>query len=578
MAGPGAVDARYLRELVESEPADRRLRAISYLIIGVTFALVIGAPIAIAWLVLALAVVFAGEALVRRAMRSWPARRWRWLVLANLAASYLVVGAIAPVAAFRGGMWGLLNGQFLLTSLMLYANMQARRSRSAFFVSAGAIGLCMVANVVAGFRLDPAAGGAIALCVGTFSILLNFAGMHRRSLNAALAADRARVRAEAATAAKSAFVAMVSHELRTPISGILAGAAELETSAADPASRANAALILDSGRMMRSLLNDLLDLAKIEAGRMDVEARPFDLRRSALDTVRFWTPEVRKRGLRLRLRGAHRLPARAQGDPTRVRQVLNNLISNALKFTDAGSVTLRFAVTDGEGEAFDLAVEVIDTGPGMTPAQLGRLFQPFEQLSPSLGRTHGGTGLGLAISRELARLMGGDLTVTSAPGEGAAFRLTVPLVRLEPASPVAATTAGIIETGSLKVLIADDHEVNRQAFRLILEAAGAQVVTVGDGAAALALLADAPFDLVLMDLNMPVVGGLEAVRRLRAQSGPNARTLVIALTAASSPQEVDACLDVGMDAFVMKPVEAAELLAVIDETLRARPAPARSVA
>jgi signal transduction histidine kinase/ActR/RegA family two-component response regulator len=469
----------------------------------------------------------------------------------------------------KADLWGLVVGEILLFCILTGSSSLARGSRAAFIAGGAPLGLYMIALVLIGLRLDPGIGGAlclIACTAGAFAAATNF---HNRALLADHALDEARRKAEAATAAKSAFVAMVSHELRTPISGILAGAAELERTAGDAAGRANANLILDSGRMMRSLLDDLLDLAKMEAGRMSVEQVAFDLRRALLDGVRFWRPAVRSRGLRLTIAGARAVPLRALGDPLRLRQILNNLMSNALKFTDAGGIQLRVEVQPGDGEAFGLVIEVVDTGPGMDAAQLSRLFQAFEQLTPGAARTHGGTGLGLNISRELARLMGGDLTAHSAPGQGATFRLALPLVR----APAAATDAAVPRltfTGPLKVLIADDHAVNRQAFQLILQSMDAQVATAEDGQAALNALSESPFDLVLMDLNMPILGGMEATRRLRAAKGPNARTPVIALTASTSPTEVNACLAAGMDAFLMKPVETAELLAVIEETLAAR--------
>jgi CheY-like chemotaxis protein/anti-sigma regulatory factor (Ser/Thr protein kinase) len=292
---------------------------------------------------------------------------------------------------------------------------------------------------------------------------------------------------------------------------------------------------------------------------MGAEAVDFDLRRLTLETVRFWAPEARRKALAFRLEGSKRLPAWVNSDPTRLRQILNNLLSNALKFTDTGSITLSVAV---HGER--LALTVSDTGPGMGPDQLGRLFTAYGQASDSIARTHGGTGLGLQISRELARLMGGDITVASAPGEGAAFTIDLPLRRAEPVV-VLAEASGASE--GLRVLIADDHEINRRAFSLILEPVCAVVALAEDGRQALDILAHEPFDLVLMDLNMPRLNGMQATRALRALPGPNQIVPVIALSASVSPTEQQACLAAGMNAFVMKPVEAQELFRAIEAVL-----------
>jgi signal transduction histidine kinase/CheY-like chemotaxis protein len=477
--------------------------------------------------------------------------------------------------ASSGGTWGVVCACLLWAGAIMNSVVVSNGSRDAFVYQAAPSALLYFTIPIFTFAdgapwIDSCAvimGGALNLMVG-ITVWASSQKLYEAELLAQQELERKKLEAEAATAAKSAFVAMVSHELRTPISAILAGAAEVERGASEPGLRSNGLLISDSARMMRTLLNDLLDLSKIEAGAMGVEMISYDLRSLALDTIRFWSKETAKKGLRVRLQGAACLPRWVTGDPTRLRQILNNLFSNAIKFTAQGSITLELDVVTGIGGDFQASFKLIDTGPGMTEAQLGRLFTAFEQLGDSTARTHGGTGLGLAISRDLARLMGGDLVASSVQGEGATFSLSLPLSRGEVASNENNVVPMTMDADQpLRVLIADDHEFNRRAFTLMLDAAAADITAVEDGLKALDALSAAAFDVVLMDVNMPGMGGLDVVRTLRASNGINARTPVIALTAAGGAEDIAACMNAGMDAFVTKPVEGAELFAAIERVL-----------
>ncbi len=380
----------------------------------------------------------------------------------------------------------------------------------------------------------------------------------RKALQGSLAA------AEEATAAKSQFVAMVGHELRTPISAVLAASAELERHA-DPQVRDHARLIAEGGRLMRTVLNDLLDLAKIEAGRMAVEHTAYDLREVVEQTARFWSAEAAAKGLQLGVRGAEDLPRGVEGDPTRLRQILNNQRSNAVKFTERGAVSILCQVGDDSAGRRVMRIAVSDSGPGLAPERLSQLFTPFTQADASVTRLHGGTGLGLAISRQLARLMDGELDADSRLGAGSTFTLKLPLKttveRVAPPTAVRLPTE-TAESG-LKLLIADDHQINRRAMRLLLTPLQPQVTEACNGAEALTALANERFDVVLMDVNMPDMSGHEVVRRLRAQPGPNQETTVLAVTASTEPSDVRECLMAGMNGFVAKPIEAAELLEAV---------------
>ncbi len=375
-----------------------------------------------------------------------------------------------------------------------------------------------------------------------------------------------RAEAEAATLAKSSFIAMISHELRTPLTAVMAAAQDLQRNAEGRDQRDRAELIGDAGRMMRVLLDDLLDLAKIEAKRMRVENVGFEPRLLLSEVSRFWSAEAARKGLALTLDGVGDLPERASGDPLRLRQILNNLLSNAVKFTDAGGVRIE-AASRAAGDGAILTVTVTDSGPGMTTDRLSRLFQPFEQTDGSVARTHGGTGLGLAISRELARLLGGDLMATSHDGQGACFTLTARL-GAAPALPAEDLSCNDRPfSHRLRMLVVDDHEMNRRALSLMLEPTGAIVVAVNDAEKALAQLAAERFDVVLMDVNMAGTDGLVATRRLRSLPGPNRATPVVAVTGATETRDVEACYAAGMNGWVAKPLEARELYAALASVL-----------
>lgn len=485
--------------------------------------------------------------------------------LGLIALNLVVFGALAVIWPMITGPWGVANGVFLLAGALLNSVLTTQASLAAFRASViPLIGYTIAMPLIAlGLKADPqvvlglAVGGALMV----FSVITLWREAHRvRNAEKAARADaeRRRAEAESAVAAKSAFVAMVSHELRTPISAILAGATELERISGG-VGRSHARLIADAGGMMRTLLNDLLDLAKLDAGRMTVESTAYDFRALMADQLRFWRAEAMKQGLTLRLAGARAAPGWVEGDPMRLRQILNNLLSNALKFTHDGSVTVSIAAAALPDGRTRLDIQVADTGAGMTEAQMDRLFQPFAQADESVARTHGGTGLGLVISRQLARMMEGDVTVASTPGEGSRFTVSITVSQAEaPAAPVV-TDEAPAPAAAMSVLVVDDHEINRRAIFLMLEPLGAEVSLASSGVDALQMLAVRPFDVVLMDVHMPELDGHETTRRLRAGGGPNASTPVIAVTGATEPADVQACLAAGMSDWVSKPIDAGQL-------------------
>ncbi|MGX1692490.1 ATP-binding protein [Brevundimonas naejangsanensis] len=465
----------------------------------------------------------------------------------------------------------------------------------------------------------------IAVAIGVFCYALFCFNTRARLRNAMLAerhalaeAERERRQVETAMTERSAFMAAVGHDLRTPISAILTGADYLRAAAPSTAARQHIALIEDAGLMMKALLDDLLDHARLNAGRMHVESNEFDLRLMLAQTARLWQGQARAQGLQLRLEGARQTPRWVRGDAMRLRQVLNNLISNAMKFTEVGTVTLKVrSWMDDEG-AYALLIDVADTGRGMSPGQLQRLFTPFDQTRDGVAARFGGSGLGLAISRDLIELMGGRLTVRSEPGCGSQFTVALSLpqgrrdaaaddIRDEPITPLAASARldplapppdiapaappsqplpsppafedaafddDAADARPLRVLVVDDHAINRRAIQLILQAFDCEIVMAENGLAALQACEGQVFDVVFMDVRMPELDGRETTRRLRKGGGPNAGVPVIAVTADTEPEDMSACLASGMNAFVSKPLTPAALLDALSRTLDAAQAEA----
>jgi signal transduction histidine kinase/ActR/RegA family two-component response regulator len=480
-----------------------------------------------------------------------------------------VFGALSlPLFASHQRFAPTLGGMLLAGALINVIVINVSLRSATLSAAAPHVLYLLIAPLVAK-AANPAAPLANALWLGAVLLIASVA-VASRTLGAALKAEadakdeaeRRRHEAEEAVAAKSAFVAMISHELRTPISAILAGAARLHSEVPEASSKVHAQLISEAGGLMRALLNDLLDFSRLEAGRMAVEKAPFNLRQTLSDTLRLWRLEVAKKGLRLRIEGAANLPRWVAGDGMRLRQVLNNLLSNAIKFTPSGVITVRLGCVSDD-QTHGLTVAVTDTGPGIASTLLPRLFTPFDQLSASVVRQHGGSGLGLAISREFARLMGGDLTADSVLGEGATFTFSFVV---EHAQAPEVDEEGPSIAGA-RVLVVDDHVVNRRAIDLVLQPFGVEATLAESGEEALELLKAEVFDAVLMDVYMPGMDGRDATRALRASSGPNRDTPVIAVTASATPKDWDACLAAGMNAHVAKPIDPLELYAALSQVL-----------
>ncbi|MBC2834559.1 response regulator [Gemmobacter straminiformis] len=376
--------------------------------------------------------------------------------------------------------------------------------------------------------------------------------------------DAARDRAEAADRAKSEFLAMMSHEIRTAMNGVLGMLRSLARDGLTEAQGARLNAALGSGKGLMGILNSILDYSKLDSGNASLEAVPFRLDSAIRDIALLMAPVAEEKGLALRVV----LPETPQqpllGDMDKLRQILFNLISNAAKFTDSGSITLRVTDVSGEGpRRYAFAVE--DTGRGIAPDALERVFAPFQQETTQTARTYGGTGLGLTISRRLAEVMGGTLTAQSVPGQGAVFTLTLPFA-LSAQDEGGTDAAPLPALRGLRVLVVEDHPVNRSVVEAYLDALGHRWKTVPTGEEAVALVAAEAFDAVLMDVSLPGISGIEATRRIRALPGsPQAAHLpVIGCSAHVQPEDVAACLAAGMREVVAKPITPEELKASLE--------------
>lgn len=385
----------------------------------------------------------------------------------------------------------------------------------------------------------------------------------------------AKRRAKEANEAKSVFLGMVSHEIRTPMNGVLGMARALQATSLTPQQRQYVDTILRSGDSLLEILNDVLDHSKIEAGRMDLEIAPFNLREVGRQSVELWTEAAAEKGLELDYDVDPQLPAHVLGDETRVRQIIQNLLSNAVKFTEDGKVSLalrREHRADGEG---GIEIAVGDTGPGMDADQVSRLFRPYTQAEASITRKYGGTGLGLSICRTLATMMGGEISVDSTPGKGSTFRVRLPLPTAEATpAPVEAQLEPRLNSSAslhpLRILVTDDNPINLAVARALLGSAGASVETAAHGAEALERVQTDLFDLVLMDVYMPGMDGIEVVGRIRAGLAGPQDIPVIALTAHAGPGEEERLQSLGFNALHTKPIRPADLVATIKRVMESR--------
>ena len=389
----------------------------------------------------------------------------------------------------------------------------------------------------------------------------------------------AKAAAEAANQAKSDFLANMSHEIRTPLNGVIGIVDALSRTPLTSDQAEMVDLIRSSGHTLERLVSDILDVSKIEAGQLDLECRPFDIE-EALEPLAVMRTRAEDKGLAFHVTRSPEARGQFLGDSTRIRQVLGNLLSNAVKFTARGAVSVTVEVwsddPEGQGDAHRLALTVEDTGVGFNADHAARLFERFNQADSTITRRFGGTGLGLSICRSLVEMMGGEIEARSTPGSGSRFRFVLPLRRAgsladyDARTPVATALVAPDAGRALRVLLAEDHPTNQRVVQLILTSQGAEVVIADDGAQAVAAFETGAFDVVLMDMQMPVMDGLTATRAIRALEAARPdrpRTPVVMLSANAMAEHRTESMEAGADSHVAKPITAASLLAGIEAVI-----------
>jgi signal transduction histidine kinase/ActR/RegA family two-component response regulator len=509
-------------------------------------------------------VVLTGKVLRRNGP---PTRAGVGLGLGLIFVNNSIFGVAPLLALLTNDPWTMVCGGWALAGALLNASPSSRTSNAAFVATVAPLAIYAFLTPVLAYASGAPPAELFALLFGAGLLLSAALAVRGFSVEALR-------REEQANSAKSTFLATMSHEIRTPLNGVLGMAQAMAGDELSDRQRDRLTVVHRSGEALLAILNDVLDLSKIEAGKLELEQLEFELAEVARGAYSAFTALANKKGLSFAL-DIEDARGRYLGDPTRLRQILYNLISNALKFTEQGEIRVT-AVRQGD----ILEVSVKDTGVGIPPESLGKLFAKFDQLDSSTTRRFGGTGLGLAICRELAQLMAGEISVTSELGLGSTFTLRVPL----PWRGEEKAVCTVIETMSdhaeiaLRVLAAEDNAVNQLVLKTLLHQMGVDPVVVDNGQLAVEAWEAGDWDVILMDIQMPVMDGLTATAQIRRQerTSGRARTPIVALTANAMSHQVEQHIAAGMDGHVAKPIQARELFEVLSR-LTTPADPAQSV-